>query len=95
MGVVPEDVTLYGADGAPIEQLPHESLTTQELWLLAEYKKFLAAHNYREALYCNRCWGHNLHDGCEAHVKTNGLTVEAFVRCRCRITYAKGSGIAQ
>lgn len=95
MPVTPDAVTLYGPDGAPVEQLPHETFDAQELWLLAEYKKFLQKHGYKEALYCNRCWERDLSHGCEAHVKTDGLTVEAFIRCRCRIAYAKGSGIAQ
>lgn len=95
MGVAPDSVTLYGADGAPIEQLPHESFDAEELLLLANYKKFLQRRGYKEALYCNRCWESNLEHGCEAHVKTNGLTVEAMIRCRCRVAYAKGSGIAQ
>jgi hypothetical protein len=95
MPMAPDTVTLYGADGAPIEALPHEGFDTGELWLLAEYKKFLAKRGYREALYCQHCWSKDLSDGCEAHVKTSGLTVEALIKCRCRVAYGKGSGIAQ
>ena len=95
MGIAPDEVTLYGPDGAPIEQLPQETFTPEELYLLAQYKKFLFRRGYKEALYCNRCWEQNLHHGCEAHVKMNGLTVEAMIRCRCRVAYSKGAGIAQ
>lgn len=92
MPVAPDQVTLYDANGEPAN-LPHESLSDDELRLLLEYKRFLQAHGYREAVYCQRCWGNNLSDGTEFRVKTSGLTVEAMIRCRCRVAYGKGGGL--
>lgn len=92
MPVAPDKVTLYGPDGAPTET-DHEPLTEDELRLLLAYKRFLAAHGYREAVYCTRCWGNNLADGTEFRVQTSGLTVEALIKCRCRTAYGKGGGL--
>lgn len=92
MPVAPDNVTLYGADGEPTN-LPHEPISDDELRLLLEYKRFLAKHGYREAVYCSRCWGNNLADGTEFRVQTSGLTVEAMIRCRCRVAYGKGGGL--
>jgi len=92
MPIAPDSVTLYDANGAPAN-LPHEPLSDDDLRLLLEYKKFLARHGYREALYCTRCWTKNLEDGTRAEVKTEGLTVEALIQCRCRVAYGRGGGI--
>lgn len=92
MPVAPDNITLYDAEGQPTN-LPHETITDDELRLLLEYKKFLQKHGYREAVYCSRCWGNNLADGTEFRVQTSGLTVEAIIRCRCRIAYGKGGGL--
>jgi hypothetical protein len=94
MPVAPATITLYGADGAPIEQIQHEALTHEELAILVAYKKFLHARQYREALYCQRCWGHDLEDGCDARLKIDGMTAEMMIKCRCRMAYVKGA-IAQ
>lgn len=91
MPVAPGAVTLYGADGAPVEELRHDVFTDEDLAVLVAYKKFLAKHQYREALYCQRCWEHDLSDGVsEAYVRTSGMTVEAMFKCRCRVGYGKG-----
>lgn len=92
MPVAPDTLTLYGPDGEPAN-LPHEQITEDELRLLLEYKKFLQKHEYREAVYCNRCWGNNLSDGARFQVQTSGLTIEAFIQCRCRAAYGKGGGL--
>jgi hypothetical protein len=92
MSIAPDYVTLYDANGEPAN-LPHEPLTDDDLQLLLEYKKFLQRHRYREALYCNDCWSHNLDDGTRAEVKVSGLTVEALIQCRCRVAYGKGGGL--
>lgn len=92
MPVAPDTVTLYDPNGEPAE-LPHEPITDDELRLLLTYKKFLQQHGYREAVYCSRCWGNNLSDGTEFRVQDHGLTVEAMIRCRCRVSYGKGGGL--
>jgi hypothetical protein len=92
MPVTPDQVTLYDANGEPAN-LPHEPISDDELRLLLAYKKFLETHGYREAVYCQRCWTHNLDDGTEFRVKVSGLTVEAIIRCRCRVAYGKGGGL--
>ena len=92
MPVAPDNVTLYGPNGEPTET-PHEPLSDDELRLLLEYKKFLKAHDYREAVYCTRCWSRNLDDGTQFQVQTSGLTVEAIIKCRCRTAYGKGGGL--
>jgi hypothetical protein len=92
MPVAPDDVTLYGADGEPAT-LPHEPLSEDDLRLLLEYKRFLQRKGYREAVYCSRCWGNNLADGTEFRVQTSGLTVEAIIKCRCRVAYGKAGGL--
>lgn len=92
MPLAPDSVTLYDRNGEPTD-LPHEPLSDDELRLLLEYKKFLSAHGYREAVYCNRCWTNNIADGTEFRVQTSGLTVEAIIRCRCRTAYGKGGGL--
>lgn len=92
MSIAPDTVTLYGPDGEPTD-LPHEPIAEDELRLLLLYKKFLLKHGYREALYCNRCWGGNLSDGTRASVNDHGLTIEAMIKCRCRVAYGKGTGL--
>lgn len=92
MPVTPQTATILGPNGEP-ENLPHDPISEDELRVLAEYRKFLLKHDYREAIYCNRCWGHNLSDGTRMHVKTDGLTIEAMVKCRCRLAYGKGGGL--
>jgi hypothetical protein len=91
MPTAPDKVTL--TDEAGSETLPHEPLTEDELRLLLEYKKFLQRHDYREAVYCSRCWGNDLADGTQFRVQTSGFTVEALIRCRCRVAYGKGGGL--
>lgn len=92
MPVTPNPVSLYGPDGEPAS-LPHEPISDDELTLLLEYKRWLQRRGYREAVYCNRCYEGNLSDGTEFHVKTSGLTVEAMIKCRCRMAYGKGGGL--
>lgn len=92
MPVTPDTVTLYDANGEPTS-LPHEAISEDELRLLLDYKKFLVKHGYREAVYCSRCWGNNLADGTEFRVQSNGFTIEALIKCRCRVAYGKGGGL--
>lgn len=93
MSVAPDTVTLYGPDGEPTD-LPHEPISDDELRLLLLYKKFLLKHGYREALYCNNCWNRqDLNDGTRASVQDNGLTIEAMIKCRCRVAFGRGSGL--
>lgn len=92
MPVAPDTLTLYGPHGEPTETA-HEPLTDDDLRLLLQYKKFLQAHGYREAVYCTRCWSNNREDGTQFQVQTSGLTVEAIIRCRCRTAYGKGGGL--
>lgn len=87
-----DTVTLYGPDGEQVTK-PREPLTEQELRLLVEYKLFLRKHNYREALYCNKCWDRDLNDGTKAQINTSGFSVEALIECRCRVSYGKGTGL--
>lgn len=80
--------TIVAPDGTPAT-LPHEPISAEELKVLAAYRQFLLKHEYREAIYCNRCWGQNLADGTRMHVKTEGLTTDAMIQCRCRVSYGK------
>ena len=85
--------TILAPDGS-VANLAEEGLTDAELQLLADYKKFLERRGYREALYCNRCWDHNLADGCNAMVQTSGFSVRAMIKCRCRFVHGAGGGIS-
>lgn len=76
---------ILGPDGEPA-LLPTIRLTSEEAELLRHYKKFLEHHQLREALYCNKCWTHNLSDGLEAHVTQNQI----LFRCRCTVRIHQG-----
>lgn len=77
--------TILGPDGK-VANYPTLFLTTEEAKLLREYKKFLLARGYREALYCNLCWNQSLSDGTEAFVNDSGIGI----KCRCRLMLYKG-----
>jgi len=85
-------VTITDAEGEPAE-LPNEPITDPELELLLQYKQFLQRRGYREAVYCTRCWGNNLADGTEFHVQSRGVSIEALIRCRCRVAYGRGGSV--
>jgi hypothetical protein len=76
---------LVGPNGEVINK-PTEVLTTEEAELLRKYKTFLRRHNYREALYCARCWDGGLSDGTEAYVTDS----QVVVKCRCRLSFYQG-----
>lgn len=63
-----------------------EMLTAEQARVFREYKKVLHALGLKEALYCDRCWEHNLSHGTEAHVTTDKI----FIRCRCRMLIFNG-----
>ena len=92
MPVKPDIATILAPDGS-VANLPCESISDEDLRLLLAYKKWLQKNEYREAVYCQRCFGNNMRDGTDFSVKTSGLTVEAMVKCRCRIKYGKGGGL--
>ena len=92
MPIAPGKIILTNAEGEPAE-LPHEVLTDRELETLLKYKKFLQKHGYREAVYCTRCWGNNLADGTEFRVTEHGVSIEAMIRCRCRVAYGRGGSV--
>lgn len=77
---------LVGPNGELLSK-PTEILTTEEAELLRKYKKFLSRHGYREALYCDKCWGGNREDGCKAFVTGQQIGI----LCRCRMTFFQGS----
>lgn len=58
---------------------PTVMFTDEEARLLRTYKKFLEAHGLREALYCQKCWDHDLSDGLQAFVASEKI---GFI-CRC------------
>lgn len=93
MPVAPGIITLTDAEGNPLQELEHEPLSDAELNLLRDYKKFLYTRGYREAVYCNRCLDREQPTGTEFRVQTSGLTIEALIKCRCRVAYGKGSGL--
>lgn len=76
---------ILAPDGS-IANKPTEVLTTEEAELLRKYKQFLQRHSYREALYCDRCWDHDLSDGCKSYVTTNQIGII----CRCRMSFFQG-----
>ena len=81
--------TIIGPDGS-VANAPTLILSYEEVSLLRQYKKWLTARGYKEALYCSRCWESNLSHGCEAYVTDQ----EVFIRCRCRLSYYKGQTLA-
>lgn len=50
-----------------------------EASILRAYKKILHRYQLIEALYCSRCWEHNLSHGLEAYVTNERI----LFRCRC------------
>lgn len=78
---------ISGPDDVGVVKIGTKEITFDEAVLLRAYKKFLQKYDLREALYCQWCWGHNLADGCEAHV-TDG---DIMIRCRCTLRHHKGS----
>jgi hypothetical protein len=76
---------IVGPGGEPAS-IPVRSLDTEDAEILRKYKKFLARHGLREALFCNNCWDGNVHDGCEAFVTDN----EIVIRCRCALRVYRG-----
>ena len=78
---------VQGPDDLTPQTVGTEGITFDEAVLLREYKRFLQKHDLREALYCQRCWGHNLQDGCEAHVTDNDI----LIKCRCTLRQHVGS----
>jgi hypothetical protein len=62
-------------------------LSTDEARLLRQYKKFLAAHGLREAVYCNTCFESNLDDGMRAFVTDGQILFE----CRHRMIFFQGA----
>lgn len=79
--------TVMGPDEITPQTIPTEEISFEDAKLLREYKKFLLKHDLREALYCQRCWGHNLNDGCEAHVTDSSV----LIRCRCTLRHHRGT----
>lgn len=79
--------TIVGPNGEPPVSKPTQILSIEDARLLRQYKKFLAAHGMREALYCNECFGGNLHDGMRAHVTDGSIMFE----CRHRMLWFGGS----
>lgn len=74
------DALIIGADGETAT-VPNVHLTREEAMILREYRKFLAHHHLREALYCDRCFEGNLSDGCAAAVTDH----EIVIKCRCKV----------
>lgn len=77
--------TILAPDGS-IANIPAVSLTPEDARLLRDYKKFLARHRLREALYCADCWEGDRHDGCDATV----TDAQIGIRCRCRMRFYAG-----
>lgn len=91
MSVVPDSAatttaTIVAPDGT-VANYPTLHLTGEEAKLLRAYKQFLYRHGYKEALYCSRCWEHNLAHGCEAFVTSEQIGI----KCRCRLTVFQGA----
>ena len=78
--------TILAPDGS-VANIPGISLTPEEAELLRNYKRFLARHRLREALYCQDCWEGDRHDGCEAFVTDSKIGI----RCRCRLRFYQGA----
>ena len=77
---------LVGPDGSVVN-LPTVILSDEEARLLRTYKKFLARHGLREALYCNNCWNKSEQDLCSPAFVTNA---KIGIACRCRNRYYQG-----
>lgn len=86
--IIPGEVaTIQGPEDLTAQVISSQDISIEDAILLRAYKKFLLKNDLREALYCQNCWGHNLADGCEAHVTDTGI----LIRCRCKIRTHKGS----
>jgi len=70
--------TIVTPDGS-IANRPTVMFTTEEAELLRTYKKFLAHHGLREALFCQACWSGDREDGCQAFVQDSKIGI----LCRC------------
>lgn len=79
------DGTILNADGS-VANKPTQLLSAETARVLRAYKKFLAAHGLREALYCNECFSGNLSDGMRAHVTDSQIMFE----CRHRMLFHQG-----
>ena len=66
---------------------PTTLISDADAKLLREYKKWMQRNGYKEALYCNRCFEMNLHDGTEAWVTGDKI----LIKCRCRVQYYQGA----
>ena len=80
------DGTILTADGS-VANKPTLLLSTEDARILRAYKKFLMAHNLREALYCNECFSGNLSDGMRAHTTDGQIMWE----CRHRMLFFQGA----
>lgn len=76
--------TIVTPDGT-VANRPTIMFTDEEARLLRTYKKFLEKHGLREALYCQKCWGLDIHDGLEAHVL--GHKIGFICRCTTRLHF--------
>ncbi len=86
--IIPSGTGTVSGPGDPAVQIvATQDIDFDDAVLLRAYKKFLLKHDLREALYCQKCWGHNLNDGCEAHV----TDADILIRCRCTLRHHKGS----
>lgn len=79
--------TVMGPDDKTVQTVGTEEIDFVEAKLLRDYKKFLMKHDLREALYCNRCWQHDLSDGTEAHVTDSDI----LIKCRCTLRHYRGT----
>lgn len=79
------DAALVGPDGS-LANKPTILFDAEEAALLRRYKKLLAKHGLREALYCNACWEGNRSDGMRAFVRDDQILFE----CRCRTLFHQG-----
>lgn len=78
--------SIVGPNGELLNK-PTQILTAEDAALLRRYKKFLASHGMREAVFCNSCFEGNLSDGMRAHVTDGQIVFE----CRHRMLYFGGS----
>lgn len=65
---------------------PTQLLSKDDAELLRKYKKFLASHGLREAVYCNACFEGDLSDGMRAFVTDGQILFE----CRHRMLFYQG-----
>ena len=81
------DKQLVDQDGALLNR-PHVQFTDAEAALFRAYRTMMETRGLAEAVYCRKCWNHDLDDGCRAFVTSDRILIE----CRCTIrTYAGSS----